>query len=93
MSDDFDIPFSETAPPVVDRGPTPIYPLSTEQLYQAAQMAAQMLPGLVHEAAPETLSPAGAAALSVETAMHILNEVRRYRLQDGVAVKPEEPHA
>lgn len=79
-------PISQQAPPAVERGPSPSYPLNNEFMSLASDMAAKMLGGLI-AVTPGEMTPQSAASIAVEMAMAVANEVRLYRLVDGKAVK------
>lgn len=86
-----DIPLSQEAPPIVERGEPVGHPLGPETLVLASHMAATMLPGLIANATSE-LDEEQAVQLAVRTAIGIVNESRAYRLVDNKAVKQKEPN-
>jgi hypothetical protein len=62
------------------------YSLGTEQIYRAEDIAARVYPAILLQVT-ETLTTEQSAALAVEVAVAICNEVREYRLKDGKAVR------
>lgn len=88
MPNDFDpiIPLSESAPPAVERGPSPAYPLGPEFLALVSDMSARILAGTIATAQIE-FTTQRAAELAVEMAVAVANEARLYRLVDNKAVK------
>ncbi len=82
-------PLSEqNRPAPADRGPAPTVPLGTETIVRLEAMAATILAGSIAMARAD-LGPAAASALAVELAVGVANELRLYRIVDGIAVKPE----
>ena len=79
-------PLSQEAPPAVDRGELPTYPLSPDFISRAEQMAAIMLQNLISTCGVD-LSMEQAAEIAVRLAMNVANEVRRYRLVDNKVVR------
>lgn len=80
------------APPREEPGESPVYPLSAQLVQETRMMAALMMSGVL--ATPVQLSFEEAAAFAVRLAMGIANEVTRYGLKDGKAVRiAEEPNA
>lgn len=81
------IPISEQVLiPEVERGAPVGYPLGPEHVALAADMSARILAGVV-AATPAEYTPQQAAVMAVEMAMHVFNEVRKYRLVDNKVVK------
>lgn len=85
-------PISQQAPSRVERGDAPASPLGPEFLARAEAMASHMLGGLI-AVSPVQFTAESAAEAAVAMAMAVANEVRKYRLVDGRAVKNEENDA
>lgn len=64
-------------------------PLGPQLIYLTSDMAAKMLAGLIATTEKEW-TPQEAAAVAVEMAIAVANEVRLYRLVDNKAVKLTE---
>ena len=67
----------------------PEAPLADYQLYHADELAARIV-GTIMLTTGETLDAKQFAAMSVEVAFAIINEVREYRLKDNKAVRRDQ---